>query len=131
MEIDGFDYVIGAVDILVTYDLHCGLLRDFVFLDEYGRNILIDVLRQNSLYYYQTFVALAGFYYTQVINFAVSVQIKIVDACVVVEGALELFEVAALSENCGYGFEVEVLTDVLALCANGDGLIRQQRCAAY
>ena len=129
MEVYGFNYVVCAVDVLVTNDLN-NRLTSLVFFDHNGGNILVDVLCQYGLNNHEPLVALACFYHAEVVNLSVAVEVEVVDAAVVVvERTLELLEVGRLAEYSRYGFQVEVLTDVLALCANGDGFFRPNTCA--
>lgn len=102
IDVNGLDDVVGAIYILVAYYLNGNLVL-LVFLYVDGRYILEDVFREDSLQYDEPLVAFAGLYDTQVIHFAVSVEIEVTERTVgVVEKILELLQVLCLSEQFRY-----------------------------
>lgn len=107
IDVNGLDDVVGAIYILVAYYLNGNLvLLVFLYID--GRYILIDVFREDSLQHDEPLVAFAGLYDTQVIHFAVSVEIEVTERAVgVVEQVLELLQVLCLSEQFRYHLQIQ------------------------
>ncbi len=112
IDIYRLDDIVGTIDVFIAHYLYSHLVF-LVFLHVYRGHILVDILRQNSLKNYQTFVAFAGLYYAQVINLSVAVQIQITERAVwVVEHRLELFKVLSLRKQLSYHLQIESFRDV-------------------
>ena len=123
IQIYRFDYIVGAVDILIADDLN----RDFVlivFLYIDRGYVLVDVFRQNGLQYDQSFLSLACLYYAQVIYLAVSVQIQVAESAIrVVEHRLELLQVFSFCKKLSYNLQIQSLGDVRTVGRNGDRFV--------
>jgi hypothetical protein len=75
VNIHRFDDVVGTIYILVTYHLNGNLVGRFIFLHVDRSYILVDVFRQDSLQNDQTFVSCTGLYNSEVVYFAVTVEV--------------------------------------------------------
>ena len=72
-----------------------------------------DILCKDSLQYDQTLVALAYFYYAQVIHLTVTIQVEVTERAIwVVEHCLELFQVPSLCKQLSYNLQIESFRDV-------------------
>ncbi len=112
ININRLNHVVCSIYILITYDLHtyC-VVCSFLHIDT--GYILIDILGQNSLKDDKVLVAILNFYHAQVVNYAVAIEIKVVDvAFFTVELLFELLQVIDLTEESSNSLQVEVLTNV-------------------
>lgn len=114
VDIYGFDDVVRAVDIFVTYHLRSDLTCALVFLYIYGCHILEYILCQHGLDNHKVFVAGRGLHYAEVIHYSVTVQIQVGESGVgVVEECFELLHVLDCAEQCSHRFQIERLAYVL------------------
>ena len=96
IDINGFYYVVGAVNVLIAYYLNTHLLI-FIFLYVDGSYILVDILGEHGLQYDQSLAAFARLHYAQIIHLPVTIQVEVAERTVgVVEHRLELFQVLSL-----------------------------------
>lgn len=109
IDIDGFDDVVGAIDVLIADDLHGNALCLRVFLHENGGYVLIDVLCQHRLNDHEVAAAVGGLDDTEVVHLPVAVEVEVGEGRVgVVEHLFELFEVFGLPEQRCHRLQVEV-----------------------
>ena len=104
--------VVLAINVLVTYYLN-GYNLVLIFLNVDRRYILEYILRQYGLQYDQTLVPFACLYYSQIVHFPVSVEIKVTERAIrVVEQHLELFQVFSFCKQFSYNLQIESFRDV-------------------
>lgn len=124
IDIDGLDDVVGAIDVLVTDDLHCNALclRVFLYIDR--SNILIDVLCQHGLDDHEVACVVGSLDDTEVVHLSVAVEVEVGEGRVgVVEHLFELFEVFGLPEQRSHRLQVEVLRYIRGSGSDRDGLV--------
>ena len=126
VDIYRFDDIVGTIDIFITYHLHRDLVR-LIFLHKDRCHVLVDIFCQHGLYHHQVTIAVCRLYHTQVIHFAIAVQVKVRECGIgVIQQLLKLLQVFGLSEKGGYSLEVEILRDVGGSSGDGHGLVCQQ-----
>lgn len=114
VNIHRLDDVVGAIDIFVTYHLGGYLPCRLVLLHIDGCDILEYVLCQHGLDNHQVLIVSRGLDYSQVINYSVTIEVKIGESGVgVVEECFELLHVLDCSEQVSHRFQVERLAYVL------------------
>jgi hypothetical protein len=123
-----FDDIVGTIYILIADYLYRDLLI-LVFLNVYGSYVLVDIFGEYSLQNDQSFVALTGLYYAQIIHLSVSVEIEVAECAVgVVEHRLELLEVFSFCKKLSYHLQVQSFRDVRTVGRNRHCLVCPQRC---
>lgn len=126
IDIHRLNDIICTIYIFISYHLHCHSLRLGVFLHEYRSHILINILCQYGLNHYQVAVLVCGFNHTQVVHIAIAIQVEVRERRIrVIEHLLELLQVFGLSEQCGYGLQIQVLRYICIRSSNRYCLIRQ------
>ena len=124
VDVHRLDNVVRAIDIFVTYHLCGDLPCSFIFLDVDGCNVLEDILCQHSLYNDQVFVVGGCFHYSEVVDYTVTVKIKIGESRVrVIEKCFELLNVLHCSEERSHRFQVERLAYIFAVGRDGYRLV--------
>jgi len=112
VHVNRFDDVIRTINIRIAYHLD---IMSFVISLFYhnGSHILIHVISDNGLQHYQVGVTFCAFYYAKVIYLTVSIQIEIVDPCIIIVNPLfEFFQISRVCKNIGYSSQVEIIADV-------------------
>jgi len=96
IDINGFYYVVGTVNVLIAYYLNTHLLICiFLYVDR--SYILVDIFGENGLQYDQALAAFARLHYAQIVHLTVTIQVEVAERAVwVVEHRLELFQVLSL-----------------------------------
>jgi hypothetical protein len=109
VKVSGFNDIVHSVDVLVADHLNDDLVVGvFLYIDR--GYVLKNVLRQHSLEEDEVLVAVGRFYDTEVIHFAVAVEVEVGEVEVfAVEFLLEFFQISTLTEECSHGLEVQVL----------------------
>lgn len=77
IDIHGLDDIVGTIDIFVAHYLNGNSLCSLIFLHIDGGNILIDILRQNSLQEHQVAVAIRSLNDTDIIDLTIAVEVEV------------------------------------------------------
>ena len=105
--INRLDDIVGSIDILVADNLYGNLVR-LIFGNIDRCDILIDILRQDSLEDYQSIVAFTRFHNAEVINMSVTIEVEVAERAIrIVELHLELLQVFSFRKKLSYHLQIQ------------------------
>ena len=108
IDIYRFNDIVGAIDILVTYDLH-GHCPVSLPLHVDGGDILINILCKHSLQDDKAVLPLAYFDHAQIVHHAVAVEVEVVEMALLgIEFFFKLLKIVHFAEQRSHSLEVEV-----------------------
>ena len=112
IDIYRLNHIVGAINILVTYNLHGNSLI-LVLLHIDGCYILINVLCKHRLQHNEAVLPLAYLHNTQIVHKSVAVKVEVVEmAFLGIEFFFKLLKVVHFAEQRCHRLEVKVLGNV-------------------